>query len=179
MKLNVIITTALVFAFATVGQCEPQITKVDKKITEWLGSNPNFSTLSTLINATGLTEPLSEGEFTLFAPSNEAFENLPARMKSTVQGLLTENFTVSAPNATQLLTMYMITALLTYHAHNGTDVTLQNFTDPPTSISTLLSHGPITMNLALQKKEEDYLVNDAQVKSAYGMVDGNVFELDK
>lgn len=41
--------------------------------------NPDFSTLVTAIKAAGLVDTLSsEGPFTVFAPTNEAFDKLPA-----------------------------------------------------------------------------------------------------
>lgn len=41
-------------------------------------SDPNFSTLATALEAAGLTETLSgEGPFTVFAPTNDAFDALP------------------------------------------------------------------------------------------------------
>lgn len=48
--------------------------------------NENFSTLVTAVKAAGLVETLSsEGPFTVFAPTNDAFNKLPA---GTVENLL-------------------------------------------------------------------------------------------
>jgi transforming growth factor-beta-induced protein len=50
-----------------------------QNIVEVASSNPDFSTLVTAIKAAGLVETLSgEGPFTVFAPTNAAFDKLPA-----------------------------------------------------------------------------------------------------
>jgi uncharacterized surface protein with fasciclin (FAS1) repeats len=68
-------------------------------------SNEDFSTLVAAVKAAELVETLnSEGPFTVFAPTNEAFAKLP---KGTVESLLkTEN-------------KETLTALLTYHVVAG------------------------------------------------------------
>ncbi len=68
-------------------------------------SNENFSTLVAAVKAAGLVETLnSEGPFTVFAPTNEAFDKLP---KGTVESLLkTENKGI-------------LTSILTYHVVAG------------------------------------------------------------
>ncbi len=58
----------------------------DKTIVEIAAGNPDFSTLVAAVKAAGLAETLSgEGPFTVFAPTNAAFEKLP---KGTVESLL-------------------------------------------------------------------------------------------
>lgn len=48
-------------------------------IVDIAASNPDFSTLVELVKAAGLAETLSgDGPFTVFAPTNEAFSNVPA-----------------------------------------------------------------------------------------------------
>ena len=67
--------------------------------------NPSFSTLVTAVKAAGLTETLSgKGPFTLFAPTNEAFNALP---KETLDALL-------KPENRDLLRK-----VLTYHVVSG------------------------------------------------------------
>lgn len=67
--------------------------------------NSDFSTLVTAVGAAGLVETLSgEGPFTVFAPTNAAFEKLPA---GTVETLL-------KPESKDKLT-----AVLTYHVVAG------------------------------------------------------------
>jgi uncharacterized surface protein with fasciclin (FAS1) repeats len=67
--------------------------------------NPDFSTLVAAVKAAGLVETLSsEGPFTVFAPTNAAFDKLPA---GTVDGLLKpEN-------------LEKLKGLLTYHVVAG------------------------------------------------------------
>jgi len=68
-------------------------------------SNENFTTLVAAVKAAGLVETLSsEGPFTVFAPTNAAFEKLPA---GTVENLLKpEN-------------LEKLKGLLTYHVVSG------------------------------------------------------------
>ena len=66
-------------------------------------ANPNFSTLMTAVQAAGLVETLSgQGPYTLFAPTNAAFDALPP---GTLNSLLA--------NRTAL------TSVLTYHVSPG------------------------------------------------------------
>ena len=70
-------------------------------ITDIVAANPDFSTLLTAVQAAGLDETLAgDGPFTVFAPTDEAFANLPPE---TVETLL------KPANKDQL------TAVLTYH----------------------------------------------------------------
>ena len=77
----------------------------DKTIVETAAATPDFSTLVAAVQAAGLAETLSgDGPFTVFAPTNEAFEKLPA---GTVDNLL------KPENKDQLV------AILTYHVVPG------------------------------------------------------------
>lgn len=74
-------------------------------VVEVAASNPDFSTLVTAVKAAGLADTLSgDGPFTVFAPTNAAFEKLPA---GTVENLL------KPENKDQLV------AVLTYHVVPG------------------------------------------------------------
>jgi uncharacterized surface protein with fasciclin (FAS1) repeats len=58
----------------------------DKTVVEIAAGNPDFSTLVAAVKAAGLAETLSgEGPFTVFAPTNAAFEKLG---KETIADLL-------------------------------------------------------------------------------------------
>ena len=58
--------------FAHCGTC-------DKTIVEVAAGNDDFGTLVTAVKAAGLVETLSgDGPFTVFAPTNAAFDKLPA-----------------------------------------------------------------------------------------------------
>lgn len=68
-------------------------------------SNENFSTLVAAVKAAELVDTLnSDGPFTVFAPTNDAFSKLP---EGTVEGLLT-------PDSRDALT-----SILTYHVVAG------------------------------------------------------------
>ncbi len=74
-------------------------------VVEVAAGNPDFSTLVAAVKAAGLAETLSgEGPFTVFAPTNAAFEKLPP---GTVENLL------KPENKDQLV------AVLTYHVVPG------------------------------------------------------------
>lgn len=54
-------------------------TQANKTIAEIVGSDPNLGTLATLVTQVGLFDALNgQGSFTLFAPSDSAFANLPS-----------------------------------------------------------------------------------------------------
>jgi transforming growth factor-beta-induced protein len=81
------------------------ILPADKNLAETLSASENLSTLLAAVSAAGLAETFkSEGPFTLFAPSNEAFAKLPP---GTVENLL------KPENKSQLV------RILTYHAVSG------------------------------------------------------------
>ena len=77
----------------------------EPSIVEIAAGSDDFSTLVAALEAAGLVDVLSgEGPFTVFAPTNEAFENLP---EGTVESLL------QPENKDQL------TAILTFHVVSG------------------------------------------------------------
>lgn len=76
-------------------------TASSETITDIVAANPDFSTLLAAVEATGLGETLAgEGPYTVFAPTNEAFAQLPPK---TLEALL------KPANHDQLA------AILTYH----------------------------------------------------------------
>jgi uncharacterized surface protein with fasciclin (FAS1) repeats len=93
MKLTAIIFSALAMAFATniSAQCHSKATaqavsaEQSSNIVEIAASLDDFSTLVTAVKAAGLVETLSgEGPFTVFAPTNDAFNKLPEGTISTL-----------------------------------------------------------------------------------------------
>lgn len=66
-------------------QPEETTTEDGENIVALASTNESFSTLVEAIEAAGLTETLSEGSYTVFAPTNEAFEQLP---EGTLEELL-------------------------------------------------------------------------------------------
>ena len=74
----------LVFAFVLV--TGSHVFAQDKNIVETAASSKDFSTLVAAVQAADLVEVLSsEGPFTVFAPTNDAFSKLPA---GTLESLL-------------------------------------------------------------------------------------------
>ena len=98
--------------------------------------NPDFSTLVAAIQAAGLVETLQgAGPFTVFAPTNAAFEALPAGLLEKL--LLPEN--VAA-----------LTAILTYHVVAGqvmsTDVTAGDVATVEGSTIAITTDGGVKVN---------------------------------
>ncbi|NNE75873.1 MAG: fasciclin domain-containing protein, partial [Pricia sp.] len=99
MKKITIIATVALMSFATNTYAQA------KTIVGVASGNENFSTLVTAVQAAELVETLNgEGPFTVFAPTNEAFDKLP---EGTVAGLL-------KPESKDALT-----GVLTYHVVAG------------------------------------------------------------
>lgn len=94
-----------VIADSTAVSVDSTETVASTTIVDVATGNPNFTTLVAAVKAAGLAETLSgEGPFTVFAPTNAAFEKLPA---GTVEGLLKpEN-------------LEKLKGLLTYHVVAG------------------------------------------------------------
>lgn len=98
-------TTLLASAlFALTAMCSPAVAQ-DKDIVDTAGGAGSFKTLAAALQAADLVGALkSEGPFTVFAPTDEAFAKLP---KGTVETLL------KPENKDQLV------AVLTYHVTKG------------------------------------------------------------
>ena len=100
---------------------KPDIVKV-------AASNPDFSTLVTAVKAADLVNSLSNaGPFTVFAPTNAAFEKLPA---GTVEGLLKPEKKADLSNILEyhtyvgVLSDAMLTDGQTFNMVNGKNVTI-------------------------------------------------------
>lgn len=106
MKKYLALTAALIAApFALQSIAGEKKAEKPQTIVEIAAGNNDFSTLVAAVKAAGLAETLSgAGPFTVFAPTNAAFEKLP---KGTVEGLL-------KPEAKEKLT-----GILTYHVVSG------------------------------------------------------------
>jgi len=104
---NLFFALVLLTSAFTGAQCGNTATSdaTDKNIVEVAASNEAFTTLVSAVKAAGLAETLSgEGPFTVFAPTNAAFEKLP---EGTVAELL-------KPENSE-----MLTSILTYHVVAG------------------------------------------------------------
>ena len=96
---------ALFFGSAYAGGSGGHAQKMDKDIVETAVAAGSFTTLAAALNAAGLVETLQgNGPFTVFAPTDAAFEALP---EGTVENLL------KPENIDQLR------AVLTYHVVAG------------------------------------------------------------
>merc|ERR1711956_33266 len=72
----------------------PVVKAAPQTIAELVVGNPNFSTLLAAVKAADLLETLSgEGPFTVFAPTNSAFEKVPA---DALSGLLADKEALTA-----------------------------------------------------------------------------------
>ena len=98
-------TTTEASAESTGSAASAETPAASGTIVEVAQGNADFSTLVSAVQAAGLVETLNgAGPFTVFAPTNAAFEKIPAE---TLQGLLT-------PEQRDTLT-----AVLTYHVVSG------------------------------------------------------------
>ena len=98
-------TTTEASAESTASAASAETPAASGTIVEVAQGNADFSTLVSAVQAAGLVETLNgAGPFTVFAPTNAAFEKIPAE---TLQGLLT-------PEQRGTLT-----AVLTYHVVSG------------------------------------------------------------
>ncbi len=95
--------TAATSAAASPSEAMSEEAMESGTIVEVASDNPDFSTLVAAVTAADLGETLSgEGPFTVFAPTNEAFEALPAGLLDKL--LLPENKEV----LTQILTYHVV-----------------------------------------------------------------------
>ncbi len=107
MNLKMLVAVLLLFAlcgvsFAGAAQTTT-LTAGNQTIVQLAQANPNLSTLVTAVQAAGLVETLSgSGPFTVFAPTNDAFNALPPGTLDALLGNRTE-----------------LTNVLTYHVVEG------------------------------------------------------------
>ena len=117
-------------------------------------SNPDFSTLVTALKAAGLVEALQgDGPFTVFAPTNAAFEKLPA---GTLDSLLADK--------------EALTKVLTYHVVSG-KVTAEQVVNVDSA--TTLQGGAVPV----QAKGGNVMVGGAQVVKADVMATNGVIHV--
>jgi uncharacterized surface protein with fasciclin (FAS1) repeats len=90
-------------------------------VVEIAAGNPDFSTLVSAVEAVGLAETLSgDGPFTVFAPTNAAFEALPA---GTLESLLKP---ANEQQLTDILTYHVVPATVMAKDVEPGDVTTVN-----------------------------------------------------
>lgn len=125
----------------------------NKNIIELAVGTESLSTLVTAVKAAGLVETLSsDGNFTVFAPTNDAFNNLPEGVLETL--LKPEN-------------KDKLTALLTYHVLNSKVMS----TDLKDGMTTATVQGDnISVDLKSGAKINDANVAAADIKASNGVV---------
>ena len=133
---------------AAVGACA----QVDdgNDIVDIASSNPNFSTLTAALSAAGLVDTLKgPGPFTVFAPTNAAFDALPAGTLETL--LLPENKDT-------------LVSILTYHVVPGA-VTSDQILGKRMNVATVQG-GTVHIDGMGGKYGASVRVNNANVTSA-------------
>ena len=139
---------ASVGALGTIAACAPANTTPN--IVEIASGDPNFSTLVAAVSAAGLVDTLSgPGPFTVFAPTNAAFDALPA---GTVESLL-------LPENKDTLV-----SILTYHVVPGA-ITSDQLIGTRQSVATVQG-GTVDVNGVQSKLNSGVRVNDANVTTA-------------
>lgn len=115
-------------------ECEQTENTVDTLV-----NNGNFKTLTAAVGAAGLAETLKTGEFTVFAPTDQAFAKLPA---GTVEALLADIPTLQS--------------ILTYHVVSGKV--------PASTAKTLPSATTVNgKSITITKKHGNLYINDSKV----------------
>jgi len=117
-----------------------QVTRAQGTIVDVAVGNPAFSTLVTALQATNLVTTLQgKGPFTVFAPTNEAFEKIPPALL---------NFLLANPD--------QLSSVLLYHVTPGIrDVRFQFV---PRDIATVQGQ-----DVYADREDDDLLINNAKV----------------
>lgn len=122
-----------------------------QSIVEIAAGNEDFSTLVDLVTAAGLVDALSgEGPFTVFAPTNDAFAQLPSSVV---------NYIVSNPD--------VLTAILTYHVVPG-KVMSTDLVDGMTAAT--LQGGELDIDLDLGVRVDGVNVIAADIEASNGVI---------
>ncbi|MEJ8561722.1 fasciclin domain-containing protein [Yoonia sp. GPGPB17] len=146
-------STFLAAGVAIAAACAPMMDK-EPDIVDIAASNGSFNTLVAAVTAAGLVDTLkSEGPFTVFAPTDEAFAALPA---GTVDSLLLPE------NKDQL------TAILTYHVVPGA-VTSDQLAGQRLSVATV-NGADVHIDGRNGVKVEDANVTTADIIASNGVI---------
>ncbi|MEM6617581.1 MAG: fasciclin domain-containing protein [Pseudomonadota bacterium] len=129
------------------------VTAADQDIVDIAAGNEDFETLVAAVTAAGLVDTLKgDGPFTVFAPTDAAFEALPA---GTVETLL------KPENKDQLV------SILTYHVVPG-KVMSTDLSDDMTAAT--VQGGEITIDLDDGVKINDATVTAADIEGTNGVI---------
>lgn len=129
-------TTSAAAPTESAAASEPAMTEEPGTIVDVAAANPDFETLVAAVTAAGLAETLSgEGPFTVFAPTDDAFDALPEGVLDAL--LLPENKDA-------------LTSILTYHVVAGevmaADVTAGDVATVEGSTITITTDGGVKVN---------------------------------
>ncbi len=119
-----------------------------QSIVEIAAGNEDFSTLVELVTAAGLVDALSgEGPFTVFAPTNDAFAELPEAVV---------NYVVSNPD--------VLTSILTYHVVAG-KVMSTDLSDGMTAATLQGGELDITLDMGVRVDGVDVVAADIEASN--------------
>ncbi|MBJ6117268.1 fasciclin domain-containing protein [Pontibacter sp. BT310] len=140
------------------GQSAVQDDESQKNVVQVAASSPDHTTLVTAVKTAGLVDVLTNaGPFTVFAPTNAAFEQLPA---GTVESLLTEEKRSDLRN------------ILQYHVYVGV-LQAENFEDGQSFGQ--VNGGRVTMGV----KDGKVTVNGANIVASIPTSNGVIHVIDK
>ncbi|MBB6611417.1 fasciclin domain-containing protein [Pontibacter sp. Tf4] len=143
---------------ASAGQSAVQDDESQKNVVQVAASSPDHTTLVTAVKTAGLVDVLTNaGPFTVFAPTNAAFEQLPA---GTVESLLTEEKRSDLRN------------ILQYHVYVGV-MNIDRFEDGQ-SLGQV-NGGRVTMGV----KDGKVTVNGANIIASIPTSNGVIHVIDK
>lgn len=143
---------------ATAGQSAVQDDESQKNVVQVAASSPDHTTLVTAVKTAGLVDVLTNaGPFTVFAPTNAAFDQLPA---GTVEGLLKPEKRSDLRN------------ILQYHVYVGV-LNVDSFEDGQ-SLGQV-NGGRVTMGV----KDGKVTVNGANIVASIPTSNGVIHVVDK
>ena len=150
MNRRTLMTLAAATGLTAMAACSPMATTSQPDIVGVLSSNDQFSTLVAAVGAAELVETLQgDGPFTVFAPTNAAFEKLPAGTVDTL--LLPEN-------------QDQLVSVLTYHVVPGA-ITSDQLVGQRLDVATVQG-GTVRVDGTGGKYGATVRVNDANVTTA-------------
>ena len=139
----------------------------DKTIVQNAGAAPHLTTLVAAVKAAGLVESLSgPGPFTVFAPTNDAFNMLPP---GTVDTLVKPE---NKAKLTQILTYHVVSGRLTAHdlradARSGGDAAMLKTVEGGTLTVSAAPHGRLMLT---DEKGNKATITVTNVAQSNGMV---------
>lgn len=143
-RIVLLLITTLTLALSATGA----MAQTNDNIVDIAAKNNNFDTLHAAIVAAGLADTLAsaDSEFTVFAPTDAAFQNVEAAAPGTLEAVLAD------PDG-------LLTTILTYHVVAGT-VTSSDLADGDT-LTTLQGE-----DLSVSIRNGNVFINDARVLTA-------------